>query len=218
LGNYNSYAWSTGATTSFIFAKTGGTYSVEVTTASCTLNASRDAQTYSAPMVIAAASPELIMEGQTSQLNADGLTSYEWTPEESLSSSTIADPVAQPLVTTEYTVTGLDNNGCRGTATVTVQVKGESIVSKVTPGKFFSPNGDGTNNTWVIEDITDYPQCTVTIYDEKGVKVFESKPYNNDWDGRNLNGKSVPDGVYYYIIRCDGEESNPRKGTVTLLR
>jgi gliding motility-associated-like protein len=218
LGNYNSYAWSTGATTSFIFAKTGGTYSVEVTTASCTLNASRDVQTYSAPMVIAAASPELIMEGQTSQLNADGLTSYEWTPEESLSSSTIADPVAQPLVTTEYTVTGLDNNGCRGTATVTVQVKGESIVSKVTPGKFFSPNGDGTNNTWVIEDITDYPQCTVTIYDEKGVKVFESKPYNNDWDGRNLNGKSVPDGVYYYIIRCDGEESNPRKGTVTLLR
>jgi gliding motility-associated-like protein len=63
----------------------------------------------------------------------------------------------------------------------------------------------------------EYPQCGVTIYDDKGVKVFSAKPYLNDWDG-TYNGKRLPDGVYYFIIRCDGEENKPRTGSITVLR
>ena len=69
----------------------------------------------------------------------------------------------------------------------------------------------------MVENILNYPQCSVTIYDDKGVRVYDAKPYNNDWDG-TFRGKQLPDGVYYYIIRCDGEENNPRSGSITVLR
>jgi gliding motility-associated-like protein len=69
----------------------------------------------------------------------------------------------------------------------------------------------------MITRIEEFSQCGVSIYDDKGVKVYESKPYNNDWDG-TFKGKKLPDGVYYYIIRCDGEEGKPRTGSITVLR
>lgn len=219
LGTYNSYLWSTGETTSSILVDEAGIYTVQVTTVSCTLDAAKDIQQHSAPMVLIAASPENIIEGETSQLNAEGLLNYDWTPVETLSASNIANPVAQPLATTEYTVTGKDINNCTGVGTIVVNVKGESIVTKLTPKNFFSPNADGQGkDTWIIDKITEYPQCGVTVYDDKGIKVFEAKPYQNNWEGQNLNGKRLPEGVYYYVIRCDGEESAPKSGSITLLR
>ena len=48
--------------------------------------------------------------------------SYSWSPAAGLSSTVISNPVAKPLVTTTYTVTVTDNNGCTTTAPVTVTV------------------------------------------------------------------------------------------------
>jgi gliding motility-associated-like protein len=151
------------------------------------------------------------------QLAAMGLESYSWTPIETLSDPTLPNPVAIPTSSTSYTVTGKDVNNCQGEATVEVSVKGESIVKKLLPQNFFSPNNDSTNPYWKVEKIDEYPQCEVLIFDDKGVKVFNAKPYMNDWDG-SFNGARLPDGVYYYIIRCEGEESVPRSGSITLLR
>jgi gliding motility-associated-like protein len=217
LGSFNSYTWSTGATTPSITVSEGGTYLVDVTTNTCTLSASRVVTGLEAPEVIVSATPEQINEGQTSQLQASGLTSFTWQPAESLNNNAIANPVATPLQTTTYTVTGLGTNGCEGTATVIVKVAGEVIVNKLSPSNFFSPNNDGPNEVWVVDSILDYPQCGVVVYDDKGVKVFDAKPYQNDWNG-TFNGKTLPDGVYFYIIRCDGEEGTPRTGSITLIR
>jgi gliding motility-associated-like protein len=117
-----------------------------------------------------------------------------------------------------YTVSGTDSNGCSGQAVIQVTVKGDIIVNKLTPSKFFSPeNGDGINNYWLVGNILTYPQCGVAVYDDKGIKVFEAKPYLEDWDGM-YKGNPLPDGVYYYVIRCDGEEKTPKSGSITLLR
>jgi gliding motility-associated-like protein len=90
--------------------------------------------------------------------------------------------------------------------------------NKLVPSKLLSPdNGDALNNFWLVENILNYPQCSITIYDDKGIRVHEAKPYNNDWDG-TYKARQLPDGVYYYIIRCDGEEDNPRSGSITILR
>ncbi len=217
-GTFTGYSWSTGATTSSIEVTEEGTYSVDVTaTNGCILTASRTVETLPAPSVIVTATPPQINEGESSQLAASGLESYTWEPAETLSQVSIANPVATPLATTAYKVTGVDANGCEGTATIEVKVAGDAIVTKLKPGNFISPNNDGPNELWVVENILTYPQCGITIYDEKGVKVFEAKPYQNNWDG-TFNGKKLPDGVYYYIIRCDGEESAPRAGSITLIR
>jgi gliding motility-associated-like protein len=217
-GTFTAYAWSNGATTSSIEVSEEGTYSVDVTaTNGCVLTASRIVETLPAPGVIVTATPPQINEGESSQLAASGLINYSWEPAETLSQASIANPVATPLVTTTYQVTGQDANGCEGKATIEVKVAGDAIVTKLKPGNFISPNNDGPNELWVVENIQTYPQCGITIYDEKGVKVFDAKPYQNNWDG-TFNGKKLPDGVYYYIIRCDGEESAPRAGSITLIR
>jgi len=216
---FSYYLWSTGATTSSITVSTAGEYSVEVTASNgCELKAIQRVAALPAPVVTVSATPDQINEGESSQLSASGLLSYSWLPAETLSAPDQAEPVATPLTSTTYTVTGVDANGCEGQATIDLRVIGESTVSKLGPSNFFSPNGDAVGQYWLIERIEDYPQCTITIYDDKGVKVYDAKPYENNWAGTYNGGKQLPDGVYYYIIRCDGEENMPRTGSITLLR
>ena len=216
---FSSYLWSTGATTPTITVTAANTYSVKVTASNgCELTDSQEVTGLAAPDVTVTAIPDQINEGESSQLAASGLLDFTWQPGESLSNATIAEPIATPLVSTTYTVTGKDANGCVGTATVDVKVQGESIVSKLGPTNFISPNGDAVGQYWMVDKIDLYPQCGVVIYDDKGVKVYEAKPYQNDWEGTFTNGRKLPDGVYYYIIRCDGEESVPRTGSITMLR
>ena len=60
--------------------------------------------------------------GDTVQLNASGGVSYLWSPGNSLSDSTIFNPLAFPTVTTPYVVSALDTNGCNNSDTVLVSV------------------------------------------------------------------------------------------------
>ena len=217
-GTFSSYTWSTGATTPTVEIGEPGDYSVTVIAANgCELKATQTITALPAPQVAITATPEIIDEGQSIQLEASGLATYTWTPSETLSDNSLSNPVGIPLTSITYTVTGKDLNNCVGAASVDVKVRGEAIVKKLRPENFFSPNEDTFNPYWKVEKIDEYPQCAVTIYDDKGVKVFDAKPYMNDWDG-SFNGKRLPDGVYYYIIRCEGEESVPRSGSITLLR
>lgn len=217
-GTFNSYQWSTGELTPSILVTLPGFYSVDVSNGTCIITATVTVDSLAGPQVTATADPAEINEGGSSQLTATGLSLYQWTPAETLSDDAIANPIATPVGTTVYTVLGTDANGCAGMDSVEVAVKGDLIINKLGPSKFISPdNGDAINNVWIVERILDYPQCSVTIYDDKGVKVYEAKPYNNDWDG-TYRGKQLPDGVYYYVIRCDGEEGTPKAGSITVLR
>lgn len=217
-GPYSSYTWSTGETTPTITVSSAGTVTVQVGTATgCIANGSRDIGSFPEPTLTISAEPEEISLGTSSQLLASGLVSYTWSPAETLSDASIPNPIARPLQSTLYTVSGTDNNGCEGESSIEVKIKGENIVTLLNPSNSFSPNGDAQNQFWTIENILTFSQCGVSIYDDKGIKVFESKPYLNSWDGTS-NGTQLPQGVYYYIIRCDGQENAPRTGSITLLR
>lgn len=56
------------------------------------------------------------------QLQATGASSYSWSPATGLNDPTSASPLALPVSTTNYLVSGIDNNGCKGTDTITVTV------------------------------------------------------------------------------------------------
>lgn len=216
---FSSYLWSTGATTATIVANTPGEYSVDVTaTNGCKLKAIREVTALSVPVVTATATPDIINEGESAQLLAEGLLNFAWTPVESLGEPNQAQTNAMPLMTTTYTVTGSAANGCVGSTTVEVKVRGSAVVNKLAPANFFSPNGDATGQYWIVDKIDEYPQCGITIFDDKGVKVYDAKPYLNNWEGTFNSGRPLPDGVYYFIIRCDGEEDRPRSGSITVLR
>jgi gliding motility-associated-like protein len=114
-------------------------------------------------------------------------------------------------------VEGQDENGCFGSAEIVIQVDEESnIGDRLTPMRFFSPNNDAIAQFWEIDNIENFSQCGVEIYDQQGNKIYESKPYNNDWEG-TANGSPIPDGVYFYVIKCD-DSGIAKSGSITLLR
>jgi gliding motility-associated-like protein len=77
-----------------------------------------------------------------------------------------------------------------------------------------TPNEDGQNDTWKINHFEQISSCTVTIYNRWGQPVFETTNYHNEWGGTK-DGESLPDGVYYYSIKCSNEEY---KGSLNLFR
>lgn len=75
----------------------------------------------------------------------------------------------------------------------------------------FTPNGDGKNDTFFIKDI-DLVHWELQIYNRWGIKVYQSYPYHNEWDGTNS-----PSGTYYYWL---GSSTLKRqlKGWVSIIR
>nr|MBA3901527.1 gliding motility-associated C-terminal domain-containing protein [Bacteroidota bacterium] len=78
-----------------------------------------------------------------------------------------------------------------------------------------TPNGDGQNDYFVIKNIP--PNTEIVIFNRWGNKVFESENYLNNWDGTNLRGEKVSDGVYFFVLRNKGIE-NQITGTITVMR
>jgi gliding motility-associated-like protein len=75
------------------------------------------------PVVIASADPAIICNGNSTQLNATpGLTTYLWSPSESLDDPEVQSPTATPNTTTTYTVIATDEFGCSNTDEVEVEV------------------------------------------------------------------------------------------------
>ncbi|WP_179412815.1 beta-propeller fold lactonase family protein [Mucilaginibacter sp. E4BP6] len=80
----------------------------------------------------------------------------------------------------------------------------------------FTPNGDGINDTWIINYIEYYPNATVNIFNRYGEKILTSIGYGVPWDG-TYKGVNVPAGTYYYIIDTRNG-SKPRSGWVAVIR
>ena len=81
----------------------------------------------STPTISVTASPTSICVGGTSVLTASGASTYSWSTGGSTASITVT-----PSVTTIYTVTGTTNDGCTGTASVTINVSQPPIIDYTT--------------------------------------------------------------------------------------
>lgn len=101
-----------------------------------------------------------------------------------------------------------------GCDTTTVDI----YVNCATAMKFyngFSPNGDGQNDYFTIEGISQYPNNELTIFNRWGTEVFKMKGYKNAWEG-TWNNKQLPNGTYFYVLK-DGE-GKQYKGFVQISR
>ena len=68
-------------------------------------------------------------------------------------------------------------------------------------------NGDMINDTWFINNITNYPGNSVKVYNRWGKLVFSATNYQNDWDGSYENNSEIlpPSSSYYYQIDLDSD-------------
>jgi len=118
------------------------------------------------------------------QLNATGATNYSWSPAVGLDNSNISNPVATPLSTTQYIVSGTTPNGCTGKDTVNVTVYQRPVIVK-------------SNDT--------------TICKNSSVQLFAGGGIIYNWSpSASLNNNSIPNPVAtpttnttYYITVTD---------------
>lgn len=88
--------------------------------------------------------------------------------------------------------------------------------------QFYSPNGDGINDKWVIPNIDQFPN-NVKIFNRWGSVVFQMDNYDNSWGGETNKGLSVssddgtlPSGTYFYIVEVEMAEKESFTGYVVL--
>ena len=157
-----------------------------------------------------------VLEGDTiilsPQYSGSELT-FLWSPPDNLSSVIVPNPILTGVTDMTYTITVTGKGNCTASDKVFVKILRTPNVPNT-----FTPNNDGINDFWVIEDLQYYRNARVQVFDRNGRVVFESIGYPKPWDG-NYKGTSspVPIGTYYYII----EPGNGRKavtGYVTVLK
>lgn len=168
--------------------------------------------------VLADAGDDVVLaEGEVVQLQGviGANSTVFWTPSYALSNQYIRFPVANPSVTTTYTMTVTDTiSGCTAIDYVTVTVDRGLFIPNT-----FSPNNDGENDTWVILGIEAFPDCFVNIFNRWGQLVFQATSYNKEkaWDGTGKTGV-VNEGVYFYEIQLRDPDKQIMKGSITLIR
>lgn len=102
-----------------------------------------------------------------------------------------------------YQLSLRDELGCVKNYAVTIDVDKNIFVPNI-----FTPNGDGKNDMFYIRNLPADSQLIIT--NRWGKEVFNSKSYQNDWDGGD-----VADGIYYYKLALPDQSLN---GWVEILR
>ncbi|WP_205728587.1 T9SS type B sorting domain-containing protein, partial [Flavobacterium sp. J27] len=107
-----------------------------------------------------------------------------------------------------YTVYVKDSYGC-GVTTKEISILGIP--------KFFTPNGDGFNDTWNIKGVnnTFNSKTMLYIFDRYGKLLKQISPLGNGWDG-TFNAQQMPSADYWYTIKL--ENGRILKGHFTLKR
>jgi gliding motility-associated-like protein len=91
-------------------------------------------------------------------------------------------------------------------------------ISEVDIPNAITPNGDGKNDFFVIDNIEKFTKSELTVFNRWGEILYRSKAYNGQWGGTNQNGQPLAEGTYYYILRLNVDDGKILRGDVTILR
>lgn len=118
--------------------------------------------------VVDAGTDSIICLGTSDILNPSGAQLYSWLPDASLSCTDCSNPVANPLITTKYFVSGKNNFGCSATDSVIVEVKQPAEVSITAPDSLcvgntiqLTANGEEIYS-WQPADLVSQPTAAQT--------------------------------------------------------
>ncbi len=144
----------------------------------------------------------------SSLANGDTIVSWFWDFADG-TTDTLQNPVHAFADTGTYPVMLVVTNteGCTDTIIIEMLVITEIVVPNV-----FTPNGDGFNDTFVIQYLPQlYPGSKLYIYNRWGKRVYKSDNYQNDWDGDKHS-----EGTYFYVLEVS--DGTKQKGTVTIMK
>jgi gliding motility-associated-like protein len=184
---FEAYEWNTGETTPFISINAAGIFTLRITNSNGCTATKNFTIILSSPPIIESISVNDFLGNQNSiTVLDDGIGEYIY----SLDGFYFQDsPIFYQVAPGDYLVTVKDQNGC-GIATAEIIV--------LDYPKFFTPNGDGINDFWRINNLID-PDANVTIFNRYGQLLVQFNPSLKGWDG-NFNNSTLPSTDYWFIL------------------
>lgn len=186
--NY-SYNWQSGETTPTIQVFSAGTYVLDISYTNlgitCINTVFVDVFVGQTPSI-----STIIIE----DFNANNKVTVETDIDGDFEYQIDGNPVQDSNVFTEvsagaHTVSIIDKNGC-GFVTEDIVVVGFD--------NYFTPNGDGVNDTWQIKGMESLQQPVVYIFDRYG-KLLKQLKANESWNG-SYGGRLLPESDYWFKL------------------
>ncbi|WP_116789636.1 T9SS type B sorting domain-containing protein [Flavobacterium psychrotrophum] len=185
-----TYLWSTGETTASIKVVTGGTYTVDVTNpATCSATRTFEVTMKDSPVI-----NDVLVDTDraTVVMKNNDPENYEFSID---GGPYQTSPVFDNLISGRHLIMAQSINGCGEYPFV--------VVIYLIP-KYFTPNGDNTNDFFTLAGMSALPQATVKIFDRYGKLLTVLNRYKREWDG-TFNGNPLPASDYWYVIKIDNE-------------
>ena len=197
-----------------------GTFSVQVDLGECSASGSIDLVSELFNSEINVDESNSIEEGETLMviISSDAIApEFQWFYNGELISNATTDTYEASLFG-DYEVVITETSGCNSSKSYIFTIEEEldlfPDVAKIP--NVISPNGDNINDTWVLpQQYVSGTNTEVMIMDNRGVIVFQSNGYQNNWPQTNLNINSI-NKVFYYIITTENDET--KKGSITVLK
>lgn len=189
--NFDSYLWSTGEVSNSITLEATGEYWVEVSNIYGNLICT---ETKFFNVIIS----------QVAQINSVEIS--DWTNNDNTISIEV-EGLGDYLYSIDginYQESNLFSNVKHGD--LTVYVKDKYNCGTVTKDvfllyypRFFTPNGDGFNDNWLIKSLETESDYTIDIFDRYGVLIKQLNSQDNFWDG-TFNGFKMNSDDYWFVL------------------
>ncbi len=190
-----TYLWSNGGTGSsiFVYPSVSTLYTVSAVTVinnmSCNSTGSVNLTINPNPTVTAVLTRSVICRGESTILTANGANTYVWN-----NTATTPSFVINPIINTNYTVTGTDANGCKGTGTVQVKVNTCTGISELSNQNGLRIYPNPNNGEFTIESQL---AIDLLIINELGqtIKTIQLSSANN----LQLKVSDLANGIYFIV-------------------
>jgi len=187
---FSSYAWTnSGGSTNSMLVTSPGDYSVTVTDVNGCKKTKNFKIILSEPATITGADVKDFSGIDNSvKILYTGVGNYEF----SLDGTAFQDdPTFTQVTPGVYTAIARDKNGCG--------ISNSFIVYVLDYPRFFTPNGDGFNDLWVIKNIDQMPDYTISIFDRYGKLLKQMNQNGSGWNGI-FNGREMPSDDYWFTL------------------
>jgi gliding motility-associated-like protein len=187
---FASYLWSTGDTSNSITVNTEGNYSVLVKNADGCEKTKKFKVILSEPAAITGASVKDFSGDENSVLiQYTGVGNYEF----SLDGSFFQDaPLFTNVRPGVYNAIARDKNGCGPSNQYQVYIADYL--------RFFTPNGDGYNDLWLIKNSDQLPVYKIFIFDRYGKLLKQMDQNTLGWNGQ-FNNQQLPADDYWFNLQ-----------------
>ena len=102
------------------------------------------------------------------------------------------------------------DKGCRDSLSKVLKV----VEDRFKTPNVITPNGDGLNDYFVVENLEYLLECRIEVYNRWGERVYSNEHYDNKWAAEDL-----PDGVYFYVVKYTSYFGEGEfRGSLTIIR